>query len=275
MTKPGNIIRTLLGLTLVLSASILSASGQVNVWSSMGPNIAISSLAIDPSSPNNIYAATRSGVFNSTDGGASWNNIGLSNTTTLAIDFVNPNILYAGTFSSGTVYYPGGAFLFKSTDGGTSWSNSSSPIDFDISLLVMDPSSSSTLYAGSESEAEAAGGIILWRSTDGGATWSGGFTGNIGLYAWGMAINPINSKILYAPGDLYSTGGIPQLVDSGLFKSADGGLNWVATGLTNTFVQAVAIDPFNPNVLYAGTTNWSNDHTPYRGLLKSTDAGAS
>jgi photosystem II stability/assembly factor-like uncharacterized protein len=275
MTKPRNIIRTLIGLTLVLSASSLSASGQVNVWTSMGPKIAISSLAIDPTSPGNIYAATRGGVFKSTDGGASWDNIGLSNATTLAIDFVNPNIIYVGTFSSDVVYHPGALFLFKSTDSGATWSNASSPTDFDIALLVMDPSSPTTLYAGSAAEAAGAGGIILWRSRDGGATWTGSFTGQVGLYPWGMAINPSDSKILYAPGDLWSNGGIPQVVDNGLFKSMDGGLSWVATGLTNTFVQAVAIDPFNPNVLYAGTTNWSNEHSPYRGLLKSTDAGAS
>ncbi len=275
MKKQQNIV-TIVGVLVAVIALASAVSAQVtNIWITLAPNLSTSSLAIDPGNPDIIYAANRGGVFKSTDGGTTWRNTGLDNPTTLAIDFVNPNILYAGTFSSGTVYYPGGAFLFKSTDGGATWSNSSSPIDFDISLLVMDPSSSSTLYAGSESEAEAAGGIILWRSTDGGATWSGGFTGNIGLYAWGLAINPINSKILYAPGDLYSTGGIPQIVDSGLFKSMDGGLNWFATGLTNTFVNAVAIDPVNPNILYAGNTSWSNEHTPFRGLLKSTDAGAS
>jgi len=55
----------------------------------------------------------------------------------------------------------------------------------------------------------------------------------------------------------------------------DGGANWSATGLTNTFVQAVAIDPVNPNTLYAGTIDYGVANTPFRGLLKSTDAGAS
>ncbi len=276
MKKQQNIVRTILGALVALIALTSAVSAQVtNGWITHGPNLATSSLAIDPGNPSTIYAGTRGGVFKSTDGGATWSNIGLSNTTTLAIDFVNPNILYAGTFSSDVVFHPGGAFLFKSTDGGATWSNSSSPIDFDIALLVMDPSSSNTLYAGSAGEAAGAGGIILWKSTDAGATWSGGFTGNIGLYSWGLAINPVNSQILYAPGDLWSTDRIPQVIDSGLFKSMDGGANWSATGLTNTFVQAVAIDPVNPNTLYAGTIDYGVANTPFRGLLKSTDAGAS
>src|SRR5215831_10274242 len=272
--KGKSIIRTLLALAMWLIAAISSVSAQSNGWRGVGPNVAVSSLAIDPGNPNTLYAATRSGVFKSTDAGGSWSNIGLPNATTLAIDFVNPAIIYAGTFSSGIVYSPGGQFLFKSTDGGATWNNKSSPTDFDVGLLVMDPSSSTTLYAGSAAEAAGAGGIILWRSHDGGATWTGDFTGQVGLYAWGLAINPKDPKILYAPGDLYSDGGIPQVVASGLFKSIDGGLSWSATGLTDTFLQSTAIDPVNPNIIYAGTTNWTNGH-PYRGLLKSTDAGAS
>jgi len=272
--KGKSIIRTLLALAMWLIAAISSVSAQSNGWRGVGPNVAVSSLAIDPGNPNTLYAATRSGVFKSTDAGGSWSNIGLPNATTLAIDFVNPAIIYAGTFSSGIVYSPGGQFLFKSTDGGATWNNKSSPTDFDVGLLVMDPSSSTTLYAGSAVEAAGAGGIILWRSHDGGATWTGDFTGQVGLYAWGLAINPKDPKILYAPGDLYSDGGIPQVVASGLFKSIDGGLSWSATGLTDTFLQSTAIDPVNPNIIYAGTTNWTNGH-PYRGLLKSTDAGAS
>ena len=272
--KGKSIIRTLLALAMWLIAAISSVSAQSNGWRGVGPNVAVSSLAIDPGNPNTLYAATRSGVFKSTDAGGSWSNIGLPNATTLAIDFVNPAIIYAGTFSSGIVYSPGGQFLFKSTDGGATWNNKSSPTDFDVSLLVVDPSSSTTLYAGSAVEAAGAGGIILWRSHDGGATWTGDFTGQVGLYAWGLAINPKDPKILYAPGDLYSDGGIPQVVASGLFKSIDGGLSWSATGLTDTFLQSTAIDPVNPNIIYAGTTNWTNGH-PYRGLLKSTDAGAS
>ena len=40
-----------------------------------------------------------------------------------------------------------------------------------------------------------------------------------------------------------------------MFKSTNGGENWSAvnTGLTDTYVNALAIDPATPTTLYAGT----------------------
>jgi photosystem II stability/assembly factor-like uncharacterized protein len=51
-----------------------------------------------------------------------------------------------------------------------------------------------------------------------------------------------------------------------VFKSTNGGANWSAvnTGLTNLYVNALAIDPTNPNTLYAGTNGG--------GVFKSTTA---
>jgi hypothetical protein len=53
----------------------------------------------------------------------------------------------------------------------------------------------------------------------------------------------------------------------GVFKSTNGGTNWSAvnTGLTNTYVYALAIDPATPTTLYAGT--WGG------GVFKSTNGG--
>src|SRR5206468_3734344 len=86
----------------------------------------VTALAIDPQTPTTLYAGTGgSGVFKSTDGGASWSavNTGLpysgpsytphySYVPALAIDPQTPATLYAGTSGSG---------VFKSTDGGASW----------------------------------------------------------------------------------------------------------------------------------------------------------
>jgi hypothetical protein len=51
-----------------------------------------------------------------------------------------------------------------------------------------------------------------------------------------------------------------------VFKSTDGGATWSSTSLTRT-VWALAIDPQNPNILYAGTERWGR-------VFKSTDGGA-
>ena len=51
-----------------------------------------------------------------------------------------------------------------------------------------------------------------------------------------------------------------------LFKSTNGGAAWSAvnTGLTYTYVFALAIDPATPSTLYAGTVD---------GVFKSTNGG--
>ena len=78
-----------------------------------------------------------------------------------------------------------------------------------------------------------------------------------------LLIDPVTPTTLYALHDLYI---------SGLYKSVDGGQNWISIGDTivrpgeSTIrnVHNLAIDPLNPNILFAGTDN---------GLFKSTDAG--
>ena len=58
-------------------------------------------------------------------------------------------------------------------------------------------------------------------------------------------------------------------VAAGVLKSTNGGGSWSAinAGLTNTDVQALAIDPTTPATLYAGTRGG--------GVFKSTNGGQS
>src|SRR5439155_865607 len=75
----------------------------------------IRALVLDPTPPGTLYAGTGDGVFQSTDGGASWNPVssGLTNTfvQALALDSSTPTTLYAGTADGG---------VFKTTVAGTS-----------------------------------------------------------------------------------------------------------------------------------------------------------
>jgi len=118
MRKQQNIVRTIFGTLVVLIALVPGVSAQVtNTWSTLGPNLATTSLAIDPGNPDIIYAGTAGGVFKSTDGGVTWRNIGLSGATALVVDFSNPNAVYAGTDIGGSCRQ---SPLFKSTDAGAS-----------------------------------------------------------------------------------------------------------------------------------------------------------
>ena len=54
----------------------------------------------------------------------------------------------------------------------------------------------------------------------------------------------------------------------GIFKTTDGGSSWtaVSTGLGDMRVEALAVDPTRPDVVYAGTSAM--------GMFKSTNGGA-
>lgn len=248
------------------TASTVSAlmEQESDHWRGIGPAPSMQSLAINPGNPDIVYAGSFYGVYKSKDAGATWSFTSLGYTGELVIDFINPNIVYAGTSGgTGGVHAPGAQLLFKSTDGGEDWSNASSPIVFDVSLLVMDPTSPNTLYTGSASLYYNGNSGVGMKSTDGGASWKELATGEAYLAPWGWAIDPADSRIIYAPGDLSSSTGE---IGGGLLKTTDG-VNWSLTGLTNVLVNEVAIDPLDPNTLYAGTYP--------QGVFKSTDGGAS
>jgi len=114
-----------------------------------------------------------------------------------------------------------------------------------ITALAIDPTTSSTLYAG---------GAGVYKSTDGGEHWTATDLTNTGVGA--LAIDPTTSSTLYA-----------GIIGGGVYKSTDGGQHWTAMnlGLTNAFVYALAIDPTTSSTLYAGTDGG--------GVYKSTDGG--
>lgn len=79
-----------------------------------------------------------------------------------------------------------------------------------------------------------------------------------------IRIDPTNSNVLYS--------GSPT---GGLWKSTDGGVNWVT--LTDTLLVTgcadLAIDPSNPNILYLATGDGVSSRILSHGVLKSTNGG--
>lgn len=257
----------------------------------------IERLVIDPSTPATVYVGTRGGgVFRSTDGGQSWTaiNSGLptfSDVTALAVDPSAPATLYAGTNGGG---------VFKSTNRGDAWTPANSGLAYDyyqgtgysyVHALAIDPSTPTTLYAGTFYD----GGVF--KSTSGGRSWAAVNSGLINTLATTLAIDRAAPATLYAgtanAGVFKSTNGgrswlaanagllstaITSLVSDptdpatlyavnyGLFKSSNGGQTWNSAGLETTVVSALAVDPLVSSRLYAGTS---------KGLFKSTDGGRS
>jgi hypothetical protein len=228
---------------------VFKSTDSGGTWANTGPTQQNgSALAINPTTPATLYAGTyNGGVFKSTDSGGSWAaaNTGLTNlyVSSLAINPTTPATLFAGASQiddHGFLVY---GEVFKSTDSGGTWVNTGLRTPLYVSALAINPTTPTTLYAGTYSG--------VFKSTDSGGTWAN--TGLTKLSVYALAINPTTPATLYAGTYV-----------GGVFKSTDSGGTWASTGLTQLTVYALAINPTTPATLYAGT---------YYGVFKSTDSG--
>ncbi len=205
-----------------------------------------------PSDSNIRYASFGSwdasgGFYRTTDGGASWTEVGGSTITrtviAVAIHPTNPNIVLAGTSEGG---------LYRSTDGGNSWTLVSTGLKDDTFFSVaFAPGNPSIAYAG--------GYNWIYRSTDGGMTWSNADTSFPTYYVEGLAIHPTQPDTVLVGANDYPSGGVYKRTSS----TASFALK--ATGMDDTFVLRIEQDPNYPNILYAAT--WGG------GAFRSTDGG--
>ncbi len=186
----------------------------------------------------------------------------------IAPDPTNSSIIYIAAAGGG---------VWKTTDGGGSWTALTDGLpDLAMGSLTVDPSSPSTIYAGS-GEANFAGdsryGEGLYKSTNGGASWTV-YTGPNNVFA-GLAISkivvdPTNSGVVYLTTARAANG---TRTGYGVYKSTDGGASWALVFDGGTSFTDLAIDPSNTQTLYAaggeigGNTN--------NGIYKSTNGGAS
>jgi len=215
-------------------------------------------LAIDPVTPSTMYGVTnRQRLMKSTDGGANWtlNDQWYPSTTTLAALAINPKDhlnLFAATQEK----------VYKSLDGGNTWT-ALADIAGGNTHIVIDPQTPSTVYVicvkgeydsssddgrGNPRKRSALTTIYegVTKSTDGGATWNA-FNNGLPKGHWvpySTAIHPTKTGTLY-------TGAA-----NGLYKTVDGGANWVLVG---PFMNSwrVTLSP-NGSTLYVGLIGGSS-----------------
>jgi len=191
-------------------------------------------------------------------------------------------------------------------DGQPHWEYLGGPLGINaagaVSLDPNDPTDN-TVYVGT-GEANICGsgcvaGAGVYKSTDGGNTWTKLGDGTFdGLGVGAIVVKPGDPSTIYA-GTTTALRGISSVCCSGvtrpvpgagqwgLYKSTDGGASWtfihngsadatLCTGDTNEFsnggvcsprgVRALALDPTDPNIVYAGSYA--------RGVWRSNDGGA-
>ena len=257
--------------------------------------------AIDIGSDGRIWAGTGehnpgggsitfggTGVYVSSDGGATWKKSGLENSGTtgrIEVDPANPNRIFVA--ASGDLFNPGGdRGVYRSDDGGATWQlvlAPETPFTGGIDLAI-DPSNPQRIFAAMwdhrrEPDLRTYGGLGsgLFRSDDGGNTWkrlenvltfspgdASGLSQSTTLGRIGVALAPSNPNRVY----VITTATFGQ--DKGFYVSDDGGESFNAQtrpgsqGGFGWWFGRLWVDPANQNHLFAAGVN----------LRRSTNGGA-
>ncbi len=129
------------------------------------------------------------------------------------------------------------------------------------------PSEPNVFYVG-----QVNGGV--WKSNDYGRTWSPIFDAEPTQSIGAIAVAPSDPKIIYvASGEGLQR---PDLsVGDGIYKSTDAGKTWTHLGLLDgEQIPALAIDPRDPNHVFAAVLGHPYGPNEERGIYRSTDGGA-
>jgi photosystem II stability/assembly factor-like uncharacterized protein len=285
-------------------ANLLKPDGQS--YFTVATSGRVTGIALGPSmgASSTIYIATAGGgIWRTTDGGTTW--APLTDHVTdengnpvplymgcIAVDPVNPSILYAGTGEANNNLDNcfAGRGILKSSNAGASWTLLDNGGVFEgktMAKIVIDPLDDQTLYAAVDDNGTngsfslnngKASDTGIYKSTDGGMTWSD-TTASISttdVYS-DLAIDPNTPSTLYMAIGTPTGDGIALGSDrNGVYKSTDSGTTWtrlpVNAGLgAGRITLALADDSrtLYVSIVHPGTPNTLS------AMLKSTDGGAS
>ena len=113
----------------------------------------------------------------------------------------------------------------------------------------------------------------VWKTTDYGRTWSAVFDSAPTQSIGAIAVAPSDPSIIYvASGEGLAR---PDLsVGNGIYRSSDAGLHWTHLGLDDSRqIPDLAVDPRDPNRLYAAVLGHPYGANAQRGIFRSQDGG--
>ncbi len=247
----------------------------------------IGAIAVAPSNTNIVYIGTGdvsnvggavnqgNGMWKSTDGGDTWQHIGLEDSRHIAAIWVDPknaDVIFAAAL--GHTFAPNEERgVFKSTDGGKTWRKVLYKDDktgaIDVAFAPDNPQigfatlwyhyvNPDTPFAG----LLGTGGAGVYKTTDGGETWTAVTIPQFAkahLGRMGVVVAPGGQRVYLI---------VSERKEGGLYRSDDGGATWKkitddvrVTG--NGYFSRVFLDPHNPDIVFVAQTS----------LYRSTDGG--
>jgi len=202
---------------------------------------------VDHTNSNIIYAESQYGnLGKSTNGGTYW--IGATNGIYGSTNWSTPVIMDP---NNNQVLYYGAEQVFRSTNGSSSWTVISpdlTPISYarlgTITTIAVAPTNSNVIWAGTDDG-------HVWVTTDYGTNWIDRTTGLPNRWVTRVLADPTDENIAYV-----TFSGLkwydPQ---PHVFRTTNQGQNWndISSNLPDAPINAIAVDPQRPNILFVGT----------------------
>ena len=236
----------------VRGSGIFKSTDRGQTWSWLTATTGfgdVNRMVVSPADANVVVTATNTGIYRTTDGGASW--VKTSSRPYMESLVATPgnfNVQYAGQNSVG---------ILRSTDGGITWNLSGNGLNLTgRAEIAVSPVNTSIVYVSAEGNGSGTGSD-LYRSTDAGLTWKLvdvrfnttplGFLASQGWYDNAIACDPFRQDVVYV-------GGV-NLFRIEVKQESSTGTSWaMEQDKTDTFMELIS---------YANATNGNFDVGAY------------
>ncbi len=239
---------------------LFKTSDNGTTWESLHsgfPNSICYPILIDPDQPARLYVGTDGGaVYRSEDGGQTWD-YGTGSLNCRHLARTSDGTIFLGTEGTG---------IFRSDDSGETWQSKSKGLGgVGVQCFAVAPTDPNRIYVCWK--ALNSGGVF--RTFDGGESWER-CSGIPNQRMTAVAVSPVDPDVVFV-GNSGPWNGTPK----GIYRSVDGGDTWTALGPYDAEgggeVYQLAINPFRPNELIIGVTEWWD--TWYPEIFRSTNNG--
>lgn len=256
------------GVMTSMGDGVYKSTDAGKTWEHMGLEESrhISDVIIDPTNPNIIFVSaqgaqygpsTQRGVYRSTDGGETWENVlfvdNITGASALSMDMTNPTILYAAMWQHRRFPWAmesGGknSGIYKSNDGGTTWNQLKEGLPEEMGKIGLSVSRANPdlVFAVIEAEGEKGG---VYRSDDAGKKWIQVNKDRINIsrswYYMEIYTDTQNENIVY-------------VLNAPMTKSIDGGKTFAALSTPHGDNHHLWIDPLNNQRMINSNDGGSN-----------------